>query len=77
MTALTTILGPVPHLTSHGLGSEVQSPLAVVVVLGLLSSTFLAQVLVPGGISGLRQGSCLSLKGEIFLTSKLEREEHE
>jgi cobalt-zinc-cadmium resistance protein CzcA len=47
MTALTTILGLVPLLLSHGMGSEVQKPLAVVVVFGLLSSTFLTLVLIP------------------------------
>jgi cobalt-zinc-cadmium resistance protein CzcA len=47
MTALTTILGLVPLLLSRGMGSEVQRPLAVVVVFGLLSSTFLTLVLIP------------------------------
>lgn len=47
MTALTTVLGLVPLLLSHGMGSEVQRPLAVVVVFGLLSSTFLTLVLLP------------------------------
>lgn len=47
MTALTTILGLVPLLLSQGMGSEVQRPLAVVVVFGLLSSTFLTLVLIP------------------------------
>jgi cobalt-zinc-cadmium resistance protein CzcA len=47
MTALTTILGLVPLLLSNGMGSEVQRPLAVVVVFGLLSSTFLTLVLIP------------------------------
>ncbi len=47
MTALTTILGLVPLLLSHGMGSEVQRPLAIVVVFGLLSSTFLTLVLIP------------------------------
>jgi len=47
MTALATVLGIVPLLFSHGIGSEVQRPLAVVVVYGLLSSTFLTLVLIP------------------------------
>lgn len=47
MTALTTVLGLVPLLLSRGMGSEVQRPLAVVVVFGLLSSTFLTLFLLP------------------------------
>ncbi|MFH1278497.1 MAG: CusA/CzcA family heavy metal efflux RND transporter [Candidatus Eisenbacteria bacterium] len=47
MTALTTILGVLPLLLSRGMGSEVQRPLAVVVVFGLLTSTFLTLVLIP------------------------------
>jgi cobalt-zinc-cadmium resistance protein CzcA len=47
MTALATVLGIVPLLFSTGIGSEVQRPLAVVVVFGLLSSTFLTLALIP------------------------------
>ncbi|MGL1901712.1 MAG: CusA/CzcA family heavy metal efflux RND transporter [Fibrobacterales bacterium] len=47
MTALTTILGLVPLLLATGVGSEVQRPLAAVVVFGLLSSTFLTLFLIP------------------------------
>lgn len=47
MTALATVLGIVPLLFSSGIGSEVQRPLAVVVVFGLVSSSFLTLVLIP------------------------------
>ena len=47
MTAITTVLGLVPLLLATGIGSEVQRPLAVVVVFGLTSSTFLTLVLIP------------------------------
>lgn len=47
MTAITTILGLVPLLLSTGIGSEVQRPLAVVVVFGLLSSTLLTLFIIP------------------------------
>jgi cobalt-zinc-cadmium resistance protein CzcA len=47
MTALTTVLGLLPLLLSRGMGSEVQRPLAVVVVFGLLSSTMLTLFLIP------------------------------
>lgn len=47
MTTFTTILGLVPLLFATGMGSEVQRPLAVVVVCGLISSTFLTLFLIP------------------------------
>lgn len=47
MTALTTILGIAPLLLSQGIGSEVQRPLAIVVVFGLLSSTMLTLLVIP------------------------------
>jgi len=47
MTALTTILGLLPLLLSAGIGSEVQRPLAVVVVFGLTTSTLLTLFVIP------------------------------
>ena len=47
MTAFTTIMGLIPLLLASGIGSEVQRPLAVVVVFGLISSTFLTLFLIP------------------------------
>ena len=47
MTALTTLLGLAPLLYAAGVGSEVQRPLATVVVGGLASSTFLTLFVVP------------------------------
>ena len=47
MTALTTILGLLPLLLSTGIGSEVQKPLAVVVVFGLTTSTLLTLFVIP------------------------------
>ena len=47
MTALTTILGLLPLLLSTGTGSEVQRPLATVVVFGLATSTLLTLFVVP------------------------------
>jgi cobalt-zinc-cadmium resistance protein CzcA len=47
MTTLTTVIAIVPLLLSRGIGSEVQRPLAVVVVFGILSSTVLTLFLVP------------------------------
>jgi len=47
MTALVALLGLVPLALSQGIGSEVQRPLAVVVIGGLVSSTFLTLVVLP------------------------------
>ncbi len=47
MTATTTALGLIPMLISTGIGSEVQRPLATVVVGGLLSSTLLTLFVIP------------------------------
>ncbi len=47
MTALVAILGLVPLLFASGPGSEIQKPLATVVVGGLFTSTLLTLVVLP------------------------------
>lgn len=47
MTALTTILGLLPLLLASGAGSEVQRPLAAVVIFGLATSTLLTLFVIP------------------------------
>ena len=47
MTAITTALGLIPLLVSQGTGSEVQRPLATVVVGGLVTSTILTLLVIP------------------------------
>ncbi len=47
MTAITTALGLIPLLFSSGTGSEVQRPLATVVIGGLVTSTILTLLVVP------------------------------
>ena len=47
MTALTTALGLFPLLFSTGTGSEVQRPLATVVIGGLVTSTVLTLLVLP------------------------------
>ena len=47
MTALVALLGLVPLAFASGIGSEVQRPLAIVVIGGLASSTFLTLILLP------------------------------
>lgn len=47
MTALTSALGLIPILMSSDIGSEIQKPLATVVVGGLISSTLLTLLVIP------------------------------
>ena len=47
MTAFITGLGLVPLLLASGPGSEIQKPLAIVVIGGLLSATLLTLILLP------------------------------
>ncbi len=47
MTALIAALGLIPLLLSSGVGSEIQRPLATVVVGGLVSSTLLTLLVIP------------------------------
>lgn len=47
MTASTTVLGLLPLLLARGLGSEVQRPLATVVVFGLTSACLLTLFVIP------------------------------
>ncbi len=47
MTAMIASLGLVPLLTATGIGSELQQPLAVVIIGGLVTSTLLTLILLP------------------------------
>jgi len=47
MTATTTALGLIPLLLATGTGSEVQRPLATVVIGGLVTSTILTLLVIP------------------------------
>lgn len=47
MTAFTSIIGLIPMLVSTGVGSEVQKPLAIVVMGGLITSVFMTMVVIP------------------------------
>lgn len=47
MTAMTTSLGLIPLLLSTGTGSEVQRPLATVVIGGIITSTLLTLLVIP------------------------------
>lgn len=63
MTALVASLGFVPMAIATGAGAEVQRPLATVVIGGILSSTFLTLVLLPGLYEWLEGRSHINLKG--------------
>ena len=47
MTALATVMGMVPVVLSRGDGAEWRSPMAVLLIGGILSSTFLTLLVVP------------------------------
>jgi len=47
MTTLLAMLGLLPMALSHGIGSETQRPLAVVIIGGLISATLLTLFLLP------------------------------
>jgi cobalt-zinc-cadmium resistance protein CzcA len=47
MTALTSFIGHVPMLFATGSGADIQKPLAVVVMGGLITSTLLTLVVLP------------------------------
>ena len=58
MTALTAALGLIPLAAAAGEpGSELLAPLAIVVLGGLISSTFLNLIVVPAGYSLVFRGS--------------------
>lgn len=60
MTALVAALGFVPMMLSHGVGAEVQAPLATVVVGGLLTSTLLTLFALPALYARLNRPSSAS-----------------
>jgi cobalt-zinc-cadmium resistance protein CzcA len=56
MTASIAALSLIPLLLSNGIGSEVQRPLAAVVIGGLVSSTMLTLVVLPAAYSWFSRG---------------------
>jgi cobalt-zinc-cadmium resistance protein CzcA len=47
MTSLLAMLGLLPMALSHGIGSEVQKPLATVIIGGLITATLLTLLVLP------------------------------
>jgi len=64
MTATVAALGLVPFLYSTGPGSEVQRPLAIVVIGGLVTSTFLTLVVVPALYRMFEGASIVPMRSE-------------
>ncbi len=66
MTALVDVFGFLPMMLSTGVGSEVQRPLATVVIGGILSSTFLTLIVLPIIYSWLdRKSSATSVHSSV------------
>lgn len=72
MTALTTILGLIPLALGIGEGSELQAPLAIVIISGLIFSTFLTLYVVPV-LYSLFTGFRNWFMGKLFKKRNLER----
>jgi len=47
MTSLTTMLGLIPMALYAGAGAEIRRPMAITVMAGLVSSTFLTLFIIP------------------------------
>ena len=80
MTAFTTVLGMVPMAVSEGEGAEMWQPLGIVVIGGLMVSTFLTLYIVPvlyGVMSrhGDRDKKEALRKKFIFMDIKVNKEE--
>ena len=59
MTAFTSVIGLLPMLVSTGVGAEVQKPLAVVVVGGLITSIAMTLLVIPVFFEMLREKTLL------------------
>ena len=57
MTSLTTIFGLVPLALGLGPGAQMQQPLAIAVIGGLITNMLLTRLLIPVGYLLLNQGT--------------------
>ena len=53
MTAMMAAIGLLPAATSTGIGSEAQKPLAIVIIGGLITATFLTLFVFPLIVEGV------------------------
>jgi cobalt-zinc-cadmium resistance protein CzcA len=73
MTALVASFGFVPMALATGAGAEVQKPLAIVVIGGLVSSTFLKLILLPVLYSWFeREQKSSAVPAEVIAETKVE-----
>jgi len=71
MTAMVAIMGLLPKIFSSGTGSEVQRPLATVVLGGLVSATFLTLMVLPV-MYKLTAGKKKTHQGELVIAEHFE-----
>jgi len=64
MTATIAAFGLLPLLFATGPGSEIQRPLAIVVINGLISSTLLTLIILPILYLKFSKGCCNGFEGE-------------
>jgi cobalt-zinc-cadmium resistance protein CzcA len=65
MTALMATLGLLPAALSHGIGSESQRPLAIVIIGGLIGATLFTLFIFPLIIESVYEKSLYDKKGEL------------
>ncbi len=62
MTAIVAALGLIPMILSDGVGSEIQRPLATVIVGGLVTSTFLTLFVLPALFAWFSKGKLADIR---------------
>jgi len=62
MTAIVAALGLIPMILSDGVGSEIQRPLATVIVGGLVTSTFLTLFVLPALFGWFSKGKLTDMR---------------
>ncbi len=64
MTAVVAALGLIPMILSNGVGSEIQRPLATVIVGGLVTATFLTLFVLPVLYAWFSKGKIVDMQAE-------------
>jgi len=62
VSAIVAVIGFLPAALSHGIGAEIQRPLARVVIGGLISSTALTLLVLPAVYALIARGQALTSK---------------